>query len=125
MSTVDLTAVRARLAEIAKLVEHVTSPPVVAAPPQPARTDGDAALASVPPGTPPPSKLAQAIAWLRGTLAHGPMWAKEVYARAATASIAPRTLERAKRVLHIHSAIDRRAVPKRWRWQLPARVGPE
>jgi len=118
----DLAAIRARLAEIAEIVEAV-SRPSVAVQLQPARNDTGALAPVAAHGPSAPSKLAQAIAWLRATLAHRPMWAKEVYARAATASIAPRTLERAKRLLHVRSEIDGRAIPKRWRWQLPAQGG--
>ena len=94
-NSLDLAALRARLAHLAQLVEDVTEPP---APSQPARTEDDAAPASVPPpAARGPSRLARAVAWLRVTLGvatAGPALVCPRPQAAAPAAARPRTSAR-------------------------------
>lgn len=129
----------ASMAEIFAFLDRLKNEAPVSAPtPPPAASAPDAGtLAGTPPpshaaapapgasvvDTPvlrPPTKVAEATVWLRARLAYGPVPATHVYAAAALAGIARRTLERAKRLLGARSEVDRRATPRRrWCWRLP------
>jgi len=66
-----------------------------------------------------PSKVDEAMAWLRATLANGPVPAKQVYSEAGKVGIKAHTLERAKKRLKVRSEAEPGTSPPRWRWVLP------
>jgi RecA-family ATPase len=66
------------------------------------------------------SELEEAKEWLRDELSTGPMWAKQVFKDARDASIAEKTLRRAKAVMRVKSE---KIGTEGWSWSLPDKEG--
>jgi hypothetical protein len=65
------------------------------------------------------SALDDACYVLYSLLTEGPVWAKEVYRLAAAEGVSKRTLDRAKKALHIASRKRNSGKHSRWMWELP------
>lgn len=82
----------------------------------------DDALAAGTENGEPAGVLQEAVAWLQGVLADGPVKAVDVKKRAAADGITARTLDRAKAVLKVEAT--RQGFGGPWVWALPARSTP-